>query len=300
MHEISEIDVDELALSGSFTVGGLTIAHVSDGVEVAPRQTWFHGVAPELWLPAVGAPSVDHRFPVTYGCFAIIGDGPVTLVDSGWGERARDRDGIRSGGRMLERLAELGVDRHDVGRVLQTHLHSDHCGSLMTGDDPTFPNADVYVSSRELEWWMGPESKASSMAEFTQSRMEPLIVAGRVRTFEGDRRVTDSVTMLATPGHTAGHCAVSVTSGDECALLLGDVIHHPVHLEQHGWLKKMDIDPAESVRSRRRMASLAAERNAIVTAPHLPILTLGRVEHLGEDRFRYRRVEVRADGRVER
>ena len=50
-----------------------------------------------------------------------------------------------------------------------------------------------------------------------------------------------------------------------------------MHLERHDWLPEVDLDKAESGRSRAKLARLAAERGAVVSGGHFPILTLGRV-----------------------
>ncbi|MDA1061934.1 MAG: hypothetical protein O2895_03360 [Chloroflexi bacterium] len=60
-------------------------------------------------------------------------------------------------------------------------------------------------------------------------------------------------------------------------VLLGDAAHHPIHLERHDWIPGVDLDPAESRRSRAKLARLAVEHDAVVTGGHFPILSLGKV-----------------------
>ncbi len=110
--------------------------------------------------------------------------------------------------------------------------------------------------------------------------MVPLQVAARVRAFAGEFAVSDTVTMVPTPGHTPGHCSVMLVSEGQHLLLVGDAAHHPVHLEHHDWIPGVDLDPAESQRSRAKLAALAADTNALMTGGHFPILTLGRVRRV--------------------
>lgn len=270
-------------LIGSFSVGALTIHQLSDGAEQAPRATWFTGIDPAVWAPAVGVSGPDALFAVNYGGFAVTGDGHLTVIDTGFGAPGRMRVGLEGGGGMLERLAEAGIGAGDVDGIVQTHLHSDHCGWLLREDGRTltFPNATVYLHERELAYWTTAASDGDPMAPFARGRIEPIRAAGRVRTFDREFAITPSISALPTPGHTPGHSSVLVTSAGEHALLLGDVAHHPIHLIHHDWLPRIDLDPAESVRSRGRMAALAVERDAIVVAPHMPILTLGRLRRVG-------------------
>jgi glyoxylase-like metal-dependent hydrolase (beta-lactamase superfamily II) len=275
-------------LSGSFRIGTLTIHQLSDGAERARRASWFNGIDPSIWAPVVGVSGADALFPVNYGGFVITGDGHVTLIDTGFGSPARTRRELEGGGQMIERLSEIGVGRNDVDLVVQTHLHSDHCGWLVCDDGVTlgFPNATVHVHESEVAYWMSGASDNNGMSPFVRSRLAPVRAAGRLSTFDGEFAVSAAVTAVPTPGHTPGHSSVLVASNGAYALLLGDVAHHPVHLEHHDWLPRIDLDPSDSILSRAKMAALAAERDALVTAPHMPILTLGRVRRVG-DGYRY-------------
>ncbi|MDE3100799.1 MAG: MBL fold metallo-hydrolase [Chloroflexota bacterium] len=184
---------------------------------------------------------------------------------------------------MIERLAEIGIGRADVNVVVQTHLHADHCGWLLHEDGVTlgFPNATVFLHERELTYWTTSVSDGTPMSAFVRSRIEPMRAAGRMSLFDREFAVSAAVTALPTPGHTPGHCSVLVVSDGAHALLLGDVAHHPTHLEHHDWLPRIDLDPSESVRSRGKMAAVAASHRAVVTAPHMPILTRrGRIEFI--------------------
>jgi glyoxylase-like metal-dependent hydrolase (beta-lactamase superfamily II) len=270
-------------LSGSFRIGRLTIHHLSDGAEKARRDSWFSGIDPAIWAPAVGVAGPDALFSVNYGGFAITGDDHVTLIDTGFGAPARARAELEGGGEMMERLAEAGIRAKDVDLVVETHLHTDHCGWLVGDDGQTFglPKATVYVHESELEYWTTARSDRNTMSALVRKRIEVVRAAGAIRTFGSEVALSDSVTVLPTPGHTPGHSSVLVTSEGQHALLLGDVAHHPIHLEHHDWLPRIDLDPAESIRSRAKMAALAVQTNAVVTAPHMPILTLGRLQKLG-------------------
>jgi len=155
----------------------------------------------------------------------------------------------------------------------------------------------VYVHETELKYWTTALSDDNKMSAFVRSRIDPVLRAGRITTFDRQFEVSTAVTALPTPGHTPGHCSVLVTSDGAQALLLGDVAHHPIHLEHHNWLPRIDLDPPESIRSRAKMAALAVETDALVTAPHMPILTLGRLRRRG-GQYRYVAVEAPADPQI--
>jgi glyoxylase-like metal-dependent hydrolase (beta-lactamase superfamily II) len=266
-------------LSEVFKVGELEIAALSDGAPDRELSGFFNGVDAAEWTRALGINDPAQPVPFNFGSFLVRGGGNTVLVDSGYGAPAKSL-GIPGGGELPARLSELGVAPGDIDVIVHTHLHPDHCGwdiDQASGNRVMFPNATVYVSETELAYWTGAQTADNPMAAAARTAVEALRSAGRVQAFTGEHAVTPSLTMVPTPGHTPGHCSVMVASGGEHLLILGDAAHHPVHLEHHDWLPGIDVDPAESTRSRAKVAALAAERNAIVTGGHFPILTLGRV-----------------------
>ena len=40
---------------------------------------------------------------------------------------------------------------------------------------------------------------------------------------------------MPTPGHTPGHMGVAFTSGQEMAIYVGDLVHHPLQIEHPEW-----------------------------------------------------------------
>ncbi|WP_131738928.1 MBL fold metallo-hydrolase [Actinomadura roseirufa] len=274
--------------TSTISVGRMRVSQLSDGVAVGPRRYWFTGAEPAEWMPAVGVDDPDAPFTVSFGGFAVTGDGHVTVVDTGWGHRAGEKPGLAGAGELPAGLAALGIGPEDVDHVVQTHLHADHCGWLVKDDEGTltFPNATVHVHEREVAYWTGDEVEAIAfnrdMAAQARVRLRAVEAAGRLHAFAGALRLSDEISVLPTHGHTPGHVSVVVESGGETAILAGDLVHHPAHVEHPCWLPSVDHDPAESVRSRERVFALAADRRATILAPHFPIPTAVGVER-GED-----------------
>lgn len=269
-------------LSQTFRVGGLEIVALSDGAPDRPLGGFFQGVDAAEWTKALGIARPDEPVPFNFGAFLIRGDSHTTLVDSGLGAAGKGM-GVPGGGELLVRLAELRVKPSEVDTIVHTHLHLDHCGwdiDVSKGNAPTFPNARVYISNAELDYWLDPSPAGEKRGAGARQTVAPLQDAGQVVTFDGEFAVSKSVTMIPTPGHTPGHCSVMVASQDEHLLILGDAAHHPAHLEHHSWIPAVDVDRAESERSRAKVAALAVEKNAVITGGHFPILTLGRLRRV--------------------
>ncbi|WP_165964055.1 MBL fold metallo-hydrolase [Actinomadura sp. KC216] len=261
-------------------VGRTRVSHVSDGVARGPRRYWFTGAEPAELMPAMGVTDPAAPVTVTYGGFVVTGDGQVTVVDVGYGHRAHEIPGLEGAGTMPSALAGLGIEPGDVDHVVLTHLHDDHCGWLIKDDEGslTFPNATVHINEREFAYWTGDEVDVieanRNMAGNVRPRLRAVQSAGRLHTYDGELGLSEQVTVLPTHGHTPGHVSVLVADGDDAAILAGDLLHHPVHVQHPCWLPSVDYEPAESVRSRRRITALAADRNAVILAPHFPIPTV--------------------------
>ncbi len=273
-------------LSAQFTVGTVRVAALSDGAPDRPLGGFFHGVETAEWTRALGIGDSETQVPFNFGTFLLRDGQRTVLVDSGFGTPARTM-GIPGGGELLSRLDELGVRREELDLVFHTHLHPDHCGWDTTageggeGEELTFPNAEIVVARAELDFWLGADAP-EDRAAVARRQMLPYQAASRIRTFEGEYEVTPGITAIPTPGHTPGHSSLLLASGGQHLVITGDAAHHPVHFEHHDWIPGVDLDPAESTRSRGRLSALAAEREALVTGGHFPILTLGQVRRTGE------------------
>jgi glyoxylase-like metal-dependent hydrolase (beta-lactamase superfamily II) len=269
-------------LLDEFTIGSLRVAALSDGAPEREIGGFFHGVDPDAWTAAVGIGNASTPVPFNFGSFLVRDGQQTVLIDTGYGIPALTM-GIPGGGGLLDRLDELGVGRDEVDAVVHTHLHGDHVGWNVQEDDSlTFPNATVHVAAVELDFWLNSPDAPEDRAAVARRNVLPYQVAGRIRTFTGEAEITPGVTSVPTPGHTPGHTAIMLTSAGEHLLIAGDAAHHPVHFEHHDWIPGIDLDPAESTRSRGRLSALAVERDALVTGGHFPILTLGKIRRTAD------------------
>lgn len=264
----------------TFRVGDLDVAALSDGAPDRALGGFFNGIEPAEWMPALGITDPEQPLPFNFGAFLVRGGGLTVLVDSGYGPPAAEM-GIPGGGELLARLRDLGVEPAAVDTIVHTHMHVDHCGwDVDEAGQLNFPNATFLVADAELDYWLGLAPGANPQAPRAREIIQALEASGRLETFAGEHSVSESLTMIPTPGHTPGHASVMLASGGEKLLITGDAAHHPTHLEHHDWLPAIDVDPAQSRQSRAKLAALAADQGARVTGGHFPILTIGRIERV--------------------
>ena len=141
--------------------------------------------------------------------FAIPRPDGIVLVDTGIGEgnawidehyRPRRRD-------VREALRAAGLDPSAVGCIVNTHLHFDHCGQ-----NAAFAGVRTFVQRAERE---AAHSEGHTIADWID------FPGARYELVDGDQEVAPGVSVLATPGHTAGHQSVVVRAGDALVLIVG-------------------------------------------------------------------------------
>jgi N-acyl homoserine lactone hydrolase len=153
------------------------------------------------------------RWPV-HG-FVVTHPGGAVLVDTGVGGPQRWLDDWRVVNRSVaDALAQLDMSPADIGLVINTHLHFDHCGQ-----NAVFQHAPCYVQRAELSRAERESPELYDWFGWMNARFELL---------DGDAEVLPGLEVIATPGHTAGHQCVVVRGGEGAFdLLIGDAAYTP-------------------------------------------------------------------------
>ncbi len=121
---------------------------------------------------------------------------------------------VRSEDIIDAQLRALGYRPRDVRHVVLSHLHLDHAGGMKL-----FPQARFYAQAHELAHaiWPGPPFQNDYiLADLLPTRSYDL------KALEGDADLfgDGSVRVLATPGHTRGHCSLLLRLPQTGAVLL--------------------------------------------------------------------------------
>jgi N-acyl homoserine lactone hydrolase len=161
-----------------------------------------------LHLGSMGGVWPVHGFVVTH-------QGGAVLVDTGAGGPQHFLDDQQVVNRSVaDALAEIDMSPADIGLVINTHLHFDHCGQ-----NAVFRHAPHYVQRAELDRAKRESPQLWEWFDWMDARWELL---------DGDAEVLPGLEVIATPGHTAGHqCVVVRGAGDAFDLLIGDAAYTP-------------------------------------------------------------------------
>jgi glyoxylase-like metal-dependent hydrolase (beta-lactamase superfamily II) len=181
--------------------------------------------------------------------------------------------------RFLDELTKAGYARNDIDTVLCTHLHSDHIGwNTMRVDGrwvPTFPNARYLFGRVEYEAERArnrntalTDARSRGLRIVAEESIAPIMEAGLADLVEVDHVVCDEVRLVSTPGHTAGHVSVEITSRGARALITGDFVHHPCQLAHPEWGSHVDFDVPQSTATRRKMFNAMAGTSALLIGSH--------------------------------
>jgi N-acyl homoserine lactone hydrolase len=166
----------------------------------------------------------------------------LLLVDTGMGSHP-DVDAHYQP-RRVGLSAALGARKSEIRYVVNCHLHFDHCGG-----NPELAGLPVFTQRTELE-------SARTTTDYT---LPELLENSRFEQLDGETEILPGVRIVPTPGHTAGHQSVVVTTRDGTVIVAGqrhdnataftsDVLATEAALETPPWLPDLlKLDPRRVV-----------------------------------------------------
>ena len=199
-----------------------------------------------------------HRITLGFvSAYLIEGDDGLTLVDCGEHNH---------GGTIVDAIVGLGRTAGEIRRILVTHHHPDHTGSLAelarASEAPVYVHAADAPYVRGERWWPGFHRRNAAgrllgpvLARFQPDRPTPAPVDQKL--VDGGRlAIAGGMTVLHTPGHTPGHTAF-LLARDGGVLLAGDAAINIGRVRSTGhWLAITTQDPDAADASFRRLAAL--------------------------------------------
>ena len=184
-------------------------------------------------------------------------------------------ESIAAGGLPPGALAAAGVAPADISTVFLTHLHADHIGWVAPGGVLFFPNAVVMCSA--VGWETPPVAPAPGELEGRRG-LAVARTAGVLRPIDAaTAELAPGVSAHHSPGHTPGHHVVRVSSHGETAYLLGDVVHHPLQLNDQGISFLSEAEPERALRTREELLTAMQGRNVSIGMTHFPGLDFQQI-----------------------
>jgi N-acyl homoserine lactone hydrolase len=107
---------------------------------------------------------------------------------------------------LVPTVADVGARPDQVTHVTNCHLHFDHCGG-----NPLLADRPIFVQATEL-------STARTTHDYT---LPELVESGRYELLDGEGEILRGVSLIPTPGHTAGHQSLIVRRLDGNVIVAG-------------------------------------------------------------------------------
>ncbi|MFI9534433.1 MBL fold metallo-hydrolase [Nocardia fusca] len=270
------------------TLGNVSITRVWEyfgSVDMTP-DTFFPESSKEVWETSADMltphflDSETNTVNSAIQTWLLRSEGKTILVDTGVGnhkERPYSPVWSHLETNFLANLARAGVQPEDVDIVINTHLHVDHVGWNTYLHDrqwvPTFPNATYLMPKDDFDFWNPANGHQPRLGRGNQNVFEdsvaPVHQAGLTELWENSHQIDANLRLDAAPGHTPGSSVLTLTSGTDRAVFVGDMLHNPVQILEPDTNSCFCEDPAEARATRRKLLGWAADNNALLVPAHL-------------------------------
>jgi glyoxylase-like metal-dependent hydrolase (beta-lactamase superfamily II) len=267
-----------------YRLGDFQLTALYDGIWYVPIDDTFVRNADGATVNAALAtaflpPSV---LPVSFTALLVNTGAKLVLIDTGTAGQITDTAGV-----MLDNLQVAGVAPADIDTILISHFHPDHIDGIKTKDGAkVFANAEILVPEPEWTFWMDDANmgKATGAVHryFLNARRIFADIAKEVRQFKPGAEVAPGIVSIPAYGHTPGHTAFSIHSGNASLLVMSDTVRNPYLFVRHpDWQPIFDMDGPLSVKARRAMLDRAAADRMLVEAYHFPFPACGHIVKSG-------------------
>jgi glyoxylase-like metal-dependent hydrolase (beta-lactamase superfamily II) len=273
-----------------FKLGGFECTVVSDGPLKLGEFTaeMFKGIRQKKIDEILAANFLDKTdFTVDQNALVVNTGGKLVLIDTGMG--FRKIYGPRTG-HLLTNLRGAGFDPASIDVVALSHAHPDHVWGLVSEDGkPNFPNAQIYITQADLEYWTDPAKLSDpALGHYIGPIRDALLPwRDRIVFLKDGQDVVPGVQALSTHGHTVGHTSFVVNSQGNSIMYLADLGHAPsLQMEYPRAEFARDTDPKQGAATRVRVFDMVASRKIPIIAYHFPWPGIGHVAKT-DDHYRY-------------
>lgn len=259
-------------------LGDFEITAIGDGTVKLPVTKLLHGKA-EQHSKQLQANFLGDEVDTSVNAYLINTGSKLVLVDTGAGKLFGP-----TLGNVLANLKAAGYQPEQVDAVLITHMHPDHVGGLMAGEQRAFPNATLHIDKKDVDFWL---SKANMDAApegnkgFFQGAMasvNPYVAAGKLKPFEGNTELLPGIRAQAANGHTPGHTVFVAESQGQKIAFWGDLMHvAAVQFNDPSVTIAFDTDSKAARAQRERAFADAAKNGTLVGVTHVSFPGLGRL-----------------------
>src|SRR5262249_54583666 len=153
-----------------------------------------------------------------------------------------------------------------------SHMHGDHILGIKNADGSlAFPNAEIKVPATDWAFWMNDDNAAKYQDPFNKAQMgfnRKIFsdLKDKVTRYEWGKEVAPGITAIDASGHTPGHSALVIQSGNAKVMFQGDVTNVPdLFMKNADWQVMFDHEPQKAVNTRRKLYDMAATEKLLIS-----------------------------------
>jgi glyoxylase-like metal-dependent hydrolase (beta-lactamase superfamily II) len=262
-----------------YKIGSVEVTALYDGVWKKPHDPAFikNASIDDTKAALANAGMTTDYVPIPLTVVVLkVGD-KLIMVDSGsgvgqWQPTAVDLPG---------NVQAAGIDPAKVSTILISHFHPDHIFGLMEkgSNAPIYPNAELVVSATEYKWWTEPGrvEKLPAGRKPLGERINAVFPTWKnFRLVEGEDEVAPGIRLIKAPGHTPGHSAFLLGSGNQQLMISNDTAYVPALLGPHPeWQGAYDQDGPLAVETRRKLIDRVIADKIAICGAHFPFPGIG-------------------------
>jgi glyoxylase-like metal-dependent hydrolase (beta-lactamase superfamily II) len=262
----------------TYRVGDYEIILLSEGQQKGNPSVLIEAT-PEILQETIP----DGSYPTATNAFLIKTPDKIYLIDTGFGRN------------LWENIKSAGISASQIHTVIITHMHGDHIGGLLVDGEKAFPKSQLILSEAEHAYWTSDEE----MNKLPENRRGNFLSAqGIVKAYAGqlqlikpeklEEKNDDGIYIIEAYGHTPGHIACLLKSGNEQLLIWADLIHVPtVQLLYPQISVAYDVNPEQAAETRKEFLEYAAKHKIPVAGMHLPYPSMGKVQAVSDSGYTF-------------
>jgi glyoxylase-like metal-dependent hydrolase (beta-lactamase superfamily II) len=263
-------------------VGDYEIVLLSEGQQKGNPSVLI-GATPEILQETIP----EGSYPTATNAFLIKTPDKNYLIDTGFGRN------------LWENIKSAGISTDQIHTVIITHMHGDHIGGLLIDGEKAFPQSQLILSEAEYAYWTSNEE----MNKLPENRRGNFLSAqGVIKAYAGqlqlikpeklEEKSGDGIYAIEAYGHTPGHVACLLKSGNEQLLIWADLIHVPaVQLLYPQISVTYDVNPEQAAETRKEFLEYAAKHKIPVAGMHLPYPSMGKVQSVSDSGYAFTPVQ---------
>lgn len=268
-----------------FRLGSFEVTALHDGIVQQPTfpENFVRNASKadvQKAYEAVGFPT--DRLTLSFTPLVVNTGANLVLFDTGFADT-----GAPSVGTTVANLAAAGIDPKDIDTVVISHFHGDHISGVRNkAGAAVYPNAELMVGEAEWKFWMD-DARMNAAPEagrggFANARRVFSPVAKDVKQFQWGKEILPGITAVQAEGHTPGHTAFAIASGNQTLIYMADLTNHPGVFAKHPeWSAVFDMDAATAVTTRKKLLDMAAAEKSRVCFYHATFPATGFIQKAG-------------------